>query len=95
MQGLRVICPWIGERIAEETAMTTATTDLSRLGVLKIGPYGGRIRSLLALFMTCLEVAQQRRELRALDGRMLRDIGVRRLDAKQEADRGFWDLPDA
>ncbi len=33
-----------------------------------------------------------RRELAAMDDRMLRDIGISRADALQEADRLPWDL---
>ena len=75
--------------------MTTAATGFPRRGTLKGRTYGWRVgRGLLARLLACLAVAQQRHELRALDDRTLLDIGVRRLDAEQEADRGFWDLPD-
>lgn len=33
-----------------------------------------------------------RRELAAMDDRMLRDIGISRADALREADRAPWDL---
>ena len=33
-----------------------------------------------------------RRELAAMDDRMLRDIGISRVDALREADRAPWDL---
>jgi uncharacterized protein YjiS (DUF1127 family) len=36
------------------------------------------------------EVARQRRTLRTLDDRMLKDIGVTRADAEREASRPFW-----
>ena len=37
------------------------------------------------------ELAHQRRALAALDDHMLKDIGLTRADARQEADRRFWD----
>lgn len=37
-------------------------------------------------------VAHQRRDLRDLDDRTLRDIGVSRLDIDREAGRHFWDI---
>ena len=37
------------------------------------------------------ELARQRRALAALDDHMLKDIGLIRADARQEADRRFWD----
>jgi len=53
--------------------------------------------SLAALLMTVVDglVAWQdrangRRELAALDDRLLKDIGVSRVDALREADKPFW-----
>lgn len=37
-------------------------------------------------------VAYQRRDLRDLDDRTLRDIGVSRIDVQREAGRHFWDI---
>ena len=37
------------------------------------------------------ELARQRRALAALDDHMLKDIGLSRADARQEAERPFWD----
>ena len=37
------------------------------------------------------DLARQRRELLALDERMLKDIGITRAEAEREADRPFWD----
>ena len=45
-------------------------------------------------FLTCLEVARQRRELLALDERALKDIGISRIDALREANASFWDIPE-
>lgn len=49
---------------------------------------------LTVYFLTCLEVARQRRRLLTLDTQALKDIGVSRADAHREATRGFWDIPD-
>ena len=45
-------------------------------------------------FLTCLDVARQRRQLLALDERTLKDVGISRIDALQEANRSFWDIPE-
>lgn len=37
-------------------------------------------------------VAHQRQDLRDLDDRTLRDIGVSRADIEREAGRHFWDI---
>ncbi|MHA1570014.1 MAG: DUF1127 domain-containing protein [Alphaproteobacteria bacterium] len=42
------------------------------------------------LLPTWLERASQRRCLRRLDGRMLRDIGVSRADVERECRKPFW-----
>ncbi|MGY8995490.1 MAG: DUF1127 domain-containing protein [Alphaproteobacteria bacterium] len=39
------------------------------------------------------DLANQRRELRNLDARSLRDIGIGRDDALRESRRPFWDGP--
>jgi uncharacterized protein YjiS (DUF1127 family) len=36
------------------------------------------------------ELARQRRTLRTLDDRMLKDIGITRAEAEREATRPFW-----
>ena len=45
-------------------------------------------------FLTYLDVARQRRHLRALDERSLKDVGISRTDAFNEANRYFWDIPE-
>ncbi len=45
----------------------------------------------LTSFLKARKVARQRRELAALDDRMLRDIGVTRDHAERESRRPFWD----
>jgi len=37
-----------------------------------------------------LERAEQRRRLRALEGRVLRDLGVSGADVEREAGKAFW-----
>ena len=54
----------------------------------------GRLTYFAAYLMTCLDVARQRRRLRAMDQRALKDIGISRIDACREARRGFWDIPE-
>lgn len=46
---------------------------------------------ILTQFKAWREVMRQRRQLRALDDQMLKDIGISSVDALQEADRHFWD----
>ena len=53
-----------------------------------------RLNRLAHHFLASLKVARERRELLRLDERALNDIGIRRSDARQEAMRGFWDIPE-
>jgi uncharacterized protein YjiS (DUF1127 family) len=53
-----------------------------------------RRRGWLDLLLTWHDTVRQRRALRALDDRMLRDIGLSRADVEREATRPFWDLPE-
>ena len=39
------------------------------------------------------QLAEQRRELRGLDDRLLKDIGLSQADVKRIAGRRFWDDP--
>ncbi len=39
------------------------------------------------------QLAQQRQQLRGMDDRMLRDIGLSQADVKRIAGRRFWDDP--
>lgn len=48
------------------------------------------VRRVIAM---CANVTSERRRLRDLSDRDLRDIGLTRGDAEREARRGFWDLP--
>lgn len=56
--------------------------------------FGQRLARFVCHLVTCLDVARQRRRLQSLDQRMLKDIGISSLDAHQEANRSFWDIPD-
>jgi uncharacterized protein YjiS (DUF1127 family) len=45
----------------------------------------------LARLLHWHELARQRRALLALNDRMLKDIGITRVEAEREARRPFWD----
>lgn len=45
-------------------------------------------------FTAAVAVARERRELAALDDRMLKDIGLSRSVAEREVSRDFLDLPE-
>lgn len=60
-------------------------------------PSAGPLRGLHRLAARALghvlrwhELARERRALLALDERMLKDIGITRLEAEREASRPFW-----
>ena len=55
-------------------------------GWLRIG-----LARVVARLLEWQELARQRRALAALDDHMLKDIGLSRADARQEAERAFWD----
>ncbi len=40
-----------------------------------------------------LTLGRSRKQLRDLDARMLRDIGLTRIAAERESERPFWDVP--
>jgi uncharacterized protein YjiS (DUF1127 family) len=46
--------------------------------------------ALIELFSVWLDRVRQRRQLYALDDRMLRDIGLTRADVEFEAHKHFW-----
>ena len=68
-------------------SMNGAIADFGR----QLRPTGafvaGRLRRLIVLWSTRLH---ERRALAEMDDRMLRDIGIDRLQAQREADRPFW-----
>lgn len=51
------------------------------------------LNSAASMLRRWLELSRQRRVLAQLDERMLRDIGIDRLDAVRESRRPFWDDP--
>ncbi|MHA1570024.1 MAG: DUF1127 domain-containing protein [Alphaproteobacteria bacterium] len=57
-------------------------------------PWPGRIRGRLADYAGTLTTwrrrAAERRQLLALDARLLKDIGISRADAVNEAGKPFW-----
>jgi uncharacterized protein YjiS (DUF1127 family) len=52
--------------------------------------FGPIILDLTGLFALWRERSRQRRELMKLDRRLLRDIGVGRIEADNEARKPFW-----
>ncbi len=48
---------------------------------------------LVARLMQAMGVWQQRRKLAEMDDAQLRDIGVTRAEALEEAERPLWDVP--
>lgn len=46
----------------------------------------------LAWLAAMLRAIETRRHLQEMDDRMLKDVGISRLDALREADRAPWDL---
>ena len=55
------------------------------------GPLRAGLARVVARLLDWHELARQRQALAALDDHMLKDIGLSRADARQEADRPFWD----
>ena len=67
---------------------------ISTLGRLADGP-SFRLRPfrIFKTFGNMMRVAQERRDLAALEDRMLRDIGLDRRVAHRESERLWFDLP--
>ena len=77
--------------------MATATHRLRGHDVHFAPPaksFGQRLAGFAALLLAAMDVARERRLLRRMDHRQLKDIGISRVDAIREAERGFWDLPE-
>jgi uncharacterized protein YjiS (DUF1127 family) len=60
------------------------------LGGLWLAWLAGRLRHLPGQLLMWLERSRQRRDLGAMDDRMLRDIGVSRSAAWGETQKWFW-----
>lgn len=56
------------------------------------GDLAWRLRRAAGLLLTWHARARQRRQLLALDDRMLRDIGLTRADVLAESSKPFWRL---
>ncbi|MEX0922783.1 MAG: DUF1127 domain-containing protein [Rhodovibrionaceae bacterium] len=50
------------------------------------------LAAVIAVVLVWLQRAESRRALRSLDARLLRDIGLERQDALNEARKRFWQL---
>jgi uncharacterized protein YjiS (DUF1127 family) len=88
--GSRLVCETVRfdafGRIVEAHAHYAEISALSRAKALAAA-LPARIFDLV---MTWIEREQERRQLAALDHHLLRDIGVTRCDALQEAGKPFW-----
>ncbi len=56
-------------------------------------PRGAWIPKIVTRIRHGMQVARERRQLAALADHELKDIGLSRVDAMQEYERPFWDLP--
>lgn len=59
----------------------------------KAKPRRSLFRRARAWLRLCAEAAEERRALRELDERMLKDIGLSREEAARETRRAPWDAP--
>ena len=50
----------------------------------------GAVTVAVETVMSRAELARSRRQLAQLDERLLRDIGLDRMSARQEASKGYW-----
>ncbi len=55
-------------------------------------PPPGR-HSLLARLRLAITLRRHRRQLREMDRHLLRDIGLTEAEARMEAEKPFWDVP--
>lgn len=74
--------------------MSDLSTSLSRSCRSAARPLPARRRSLLGLIADLIALRRQRNDLAQLDARALKDIGVTREAAQDEARRPMWDAPD-
>jgi uncharacterized protein YjiS (DUF1127 family) len=61
-----------------------------RIGAVPPDASVGLVTRLLAILFAWHERIRQRRQLYALDDRMLKDIGLTRVDVEREASKHFW-----
>ena len=73
-------------RNVNAAGMAPATADRPALGTI----LAGLPRRVLDALLLWQERQSQRRGLMALDGRMLKDLGISRIDAQREFDKPFW-----
>jgi len=57
---------------------------------MRVSKLGETVRRMVALIQLWRQRLRARRELMARSDRELRDIGITRSDAHQEADKPFW-----
>jgi uncharacterized protein YjiS (DUF1127 family) len=72
--------------------METAMTSIPRTTVA-LASKARRRQGFMALFWRLTGLRRQRAQLLRLDDRALRDIGLTRADAEDEAARPIWDVP--
>ncbi len=70
----------------ERTVLYRYNMSISR----QLPTRGGRIGSLTGLLLLWSARARQRRALRNLDDRLLRDVGIGGIEAELEARKPFW-----
>jgi uncharacterized protein YjiS (DUF1127 family) len=68
-------------------SVPTLLLALAWLAVRRSGEAAGRVAE---IGLTWLERSRQRRQLAELNDYMLRDIGLTRVDAWNEAEKPFW-----
>ena len=71
--------------------MSHTEPAIARLGE-GIARTGARIAHLIGTIEVALQVRRERRLLRGMDDRMLKDLGLNG-NAHAEASRPFWDVP--
>ena len=72
------------------TSRATAASAIGRSGLVRQRPGRPLLARIIKLLQTYQRRSIQRRELRALDERALRDIGLTRADVQYECSKPFW-----
>lgn len=70
--------------------MSQIVATHSPIPAVRRDPRAPAVARVLALLFTWAERARSRRQLAALDDRMLADIGLDRASARGESERPFW-----